>query len=286
MSTALLLGGNGLLGQALQQVLQKEGWTVLAPKHAELDLTNPELLTRRVEELAPEVIFNAVAYTRVDDAEEHPQDAMALNRGLPALLGRIVQGTAMYLVHVSTDFVFNGKSRRPYVEADPVDPLSVYGRTKLEGEQALLERHLDNCCIVRTAWLFGPERKNFVSTILHHAKKMPELRVVHDQTGSPTYTLDLAQACLELVNVRATGLCHVVNSGQASWCELAAEAVRLANYPAKVRPIPSSEWPQKAVRPAYGVLDTSHYTALTGKTMRPWIQALQDYVFTDFLPLH
>ena len=286
MKTALILGSGGLLGQALQKALCKDEWLVNAPKRDELDLSNPETVTRYVETLAPEIIFNTVAYTQVDEAEAHELEARAINRGIPALLGHIVQNSSTYLLHVSTDFVFNGKGRRPYLENDPVDPLCAYGKTKCEGEQALLELHLPNCGIARTAWLFGPGRKNFVSTILHQAQHDPELRVVHDQIGSPTYTADLAQACLELARVQASGVCHVVNSGQASWCELAAEAVRLANYPARVHPIPAEGCPQKALRPAYSVLDTHRYTALTGKTMRPWLQALQDYVFTDFLPTH
>lgn len=286
MSTALLLGGRGLLGQALTQVLQKAGWAICTPERDTVNLQCPEDVTQCVTDCAPDVIFNTVAYTQVDMAEDEPQQALAINRGLPMLLGHIVQDKPIHLVHLSTDFVFNGKGKRPYNENDATDPQSVYGKSKLEGEQALLDLNLPNCCIVRTAWLFGPGRKNFVSTILQHAKNASEMRVVFDQIGSPTYTPDLAHACLELAVLRASGLFHVVNSGQASWCELAAEAVRLANFSTQIRPIPTSEWPQKAVRPAYSVLDTARYTSLTGKTMRPWVQALQDYVFTDFLPTH
>ncbi len=282
---ALLLGGQGLLGQALTHAITKQGWILDSPKRAEFDIANPEAVAKYIENSAPDVIFNTIAYTKVDEAEENEAEARRVNHTLPLLLGRIVyQHRAMHLVQLSTDFVFNGKGSSPYVESDPVNPINIYGKTKAEGEKALLAMDLPNCTIVRTAWLFGPGRPNFVSTILQHAKQKPELLVVSDQLGSPTYTPDLAKACLNLATVRAKGLCHVVNAGQASWCELAAEAVRLANLPAKVHPIPSNEWPQKAARPTYSVLDTQLYTALTTHSMRPWMKALQDYIFTDFLP--
>ena len=282
--TALVLGGKGLLGQALVAELNAAGWQTHTLERDKQHFFDPEELTGTVRSLAPDVLFNTVAWTQVDSAEEHPDEALAVNRGLPALLGRIVKDTSTHLIHYSTDFVFKGGKASPYTTEDPTDPQTVYGRTKLAGEQALDELELPNCAIVRTAWLFGPGKKNFVSTILGLAKSKESLTVVHDQVGSPTYTPDLAKASVELACRRASGLFHVVNTGRASWCELAAEAVRLASLPCAVKAISSDQWPQLAPRPHYSVLDTESYTRSTGQTTRPWVQALRDYIFTDFLP--
>ncbi len=281
--SALVLGGRGLLGQALVRELVSSGWDVRTLERDKSAFFDPEDLTERIRAAAPEVVFNTIAWTQVDDAEDHPDEALAVNRGFPALLGHIVKGTSIHLIHYSTDFVFNGTKQSPYNVDDEPDPQSVYGRTKLAGEKALGELHLPNCAVVRTAWLFGPGRKNFVDTILNLARTRDVLTVVHDQAGSPTYTPDLARASLELAQRRASGLFHVVNSGQATWCELAAEAVRLANLPCAVTAISSDQWPQKAARPRYSVLDTSSFTRVAGRSLRPWIQALRDHVYSDCL---
>lgn len=277
---ALILGGRGLLGQALEAELTLRGYEVRKLEREDLPLHDPEVLSRHVQDEEASVIFNTVAWTQVDAAEEHPDEAMLVNRGLPDLLGRIVRDKPMHLVHFSTDFVFDGTKGASYTEDDPTGPQCVYGRTKLAGEQALLKLNLPNCTIVRTAWLFGPGKKNFVSTMLTLSETRDRLTVVHDQVGSPTYTPDLAAGAVNLAECRASGVFHVVNSGKASWCELAAEAVRLANRPTVVSAISSDEWPQAAKRPAWSVLDTAKYTAVTGKTLRPWVQALREYIFS------
>ena len=283
-SVALILGGSsGLLGQALMQAAQARGWAPVSVGRESGDVLDQDWMARQVERHAPLAIFNTIAWTQVDQAEDEPEAAMRINRGVPLMLTRLLKGKSIPLLHYSTDFVFNGRKDAPYTEDDVPDPLNIYGRTKLAGEKALLQAGLEQCCIIRTAWLFGPGRKNFVSTILDLAVKRDVVSVVHDQIGSPTYTLDLAEASFELLRCKAKGLFHVVNSGQASWCELAEAAVSAANLPRRVVPIASTDWPQKARRPAYGVLDTSLYTSLTGKTMRPWLAALRDYVFCDFL---
>lgn len=280
---ALVLGHRGLLGQALTRSLAAHGWQTHGLDRAERNPLDPDVLRPMLEETAPDAIFNTIAWTQVDDAEAHPQEALAVNRGLPALLGNIVRNSGAYLMHFSSDFVFDGRKTSPYTEDDKPAPLSVYGESKLAGEQALLEPAAPNICVVRTAWLFGPGRRNFVRVILDKARAGGALSVVDDQIGSPTYTPDLAEACVKLADRRADGLIHVVNAGQASWCELASEAVRLANIPTQVRPITSADWPQAARRPAYSVLGAERYTALAGQPMRTWAQALREYVYTEFL---
>lgn len=281
---ALVLGHRGLLGQALTRSLNSHGWRTRGLDRSDgANPLDPDALRAVLEETTPDAIFNTIAWTQVDAAEAHPQEALAVNRGLPALLGSIVRSSGLYLMHFSSDFVFDGRKGSPYTEEDKPAPLSVYGASKLAGEQALLENAAPNICVVRTAWLFGPGRRNFVRVILDKAREGQSLSVVHDQIGSPTYTPDLAEACVKLAERRQGGLIHVTNTGQASWCELASEAVRLANIPAQVRPITSADWPQAARRPPYSVLGATRYAALTGQPLRTWAQALREYVYTDFL---
>jgi len=279
---AIVLGGaSGLLGQSVSQVLREAGFDVLAASRADFDPASKDALMRAVDEYKPDFIFNTVAYTAVDKAESEPDRAAALNKALPAMLGRVCRDKGVGLVHYSTDFVFDGKKASPYLETDPVNPQSVYGKTKLAGERALSELGPDNLYILRTAWIFGPGKSNFVAKILGLAKERPTLNVVHDQRGSPTYTVDLARYTLALVEAGAPGLYHVVNSGRASWCELTAEAVAVAGVDCRVEAITTDKYPLPAKRPAYSVLDTSKFTAATGVTPRPWVQALRDYVYRD-----
>lgn len=279
---AVVLGGvTGMLGQALVNVLDKAGWEVVAQSRNDVDVTTCSALDEYLAGHAPDVVFNAIAYTAVDLAEDEKDKACELNKKLPASLGRISKKQGFKLVHYSTDFAFDGRKQTPYVETDETNPLCVYGKSKLDGEKALLATEAPGALILRTAWLFGPGRKNFVQTILNLAKDRDSLNVVHDQIGSPTYTPDLARYSLELVDAGGEGIYHMVNSGQASWCELAAEAVHLAGLSCAVRAIPSSEYPQKAHRPPYSVLSTEAFTNKTGTTPRAWVQALREYVFKD-----
>lgn len=283
---ALVLGGDtGLVGQALVEVLRESYWDVATASRDDICFDAPDTadrLAKIVYDCEPDCVFNTIAYTQVDKAEDEPEEAALINRTFPAMLGRIIKNTPSSLVHFSTDFVFDGKKSAPYATDDPTSPQSVYGKTKRGGEEALLSLDLPRCIIVRTAWLFGPGRKNFISTILSVCRDKRMLNVVHNQVGSPTYTLDLAQYTLKLVESGASGIFHIVNSGKASWCELADEAVRLAQMECTLNPVPSSEYPQKALRPAYSVLDCKELGRVTGISPRPWPQALRDYIFRDF----
>jgi len=279
---ALVLGGKtGLLGQALTTVLTDENWTVFTPGREDLNLFDPEEIASFVDQNEISHIFNTVAYTKVDQAEDERNLAYELNKKLPTLLGNIARERDIYLIHYSTDFVFDGQKNTPYTTKDKTNPLSVYGQSKLEGEKSLLDNSWNKLIIIRTAWLFGPGKSNFVAKILDLAQNRETLDVVHDQVGSPTYTLDLAKYSLKLIKNAGHGLYHLTNSGQASWCELASEAIKCAGLHCRVNPITSSEYPQKAVRPPYSVLDCSKFTEITGIKPRSWIQALRDYIFRD-----
>lgn len=281
MRSAVVLGGKtGLLGQALSLALSRQGWIVNAPGRDELNLFERPAVEEYLVRTKATVLFNTVAYTKVDQAEDEPAEASRLNRQLPLILGKAVQNTGVPLVHYSTDFVFNGKKTTPYGPGDQPAPGSVYGQTKLQGERELLALDLPNLLIIRTSWLFGPCKTNFVTRILELAATRPELSVVHDQIGSPSYTPDLAAGSLALLDKGATGIFHLANAGQASWCELATEAVRGADLACRIKPIPSSEYPQKACRPAYSVLDLGAFTAATGIAPRPWLQALREFLFS------
>lgn len=277
--TAVVLGSRGLLGRALCECLESAGWRVVPAGRTDPDLFDPDRVSAFLDENSPDMLFNAVAFTQVDKAEEEPEAAALLNEKLPLLIGRLARKNGILMVHFSTDFVFDGQKRTPYLPDDPVGPLSVYGKTKLAGERALMELGPEGVCIIRTAWLFGPGKTNFVAKILDAAKGRDSLEVVHDQVGSPTYTTDLAAHSLELVNAGGRGVFHLVNSGSASWCELAGEAIQAAGLPCTVHPIPSSAFPRKALRPSYSVLDTQACTTLTGSKPRSWLTALREYVF-------
>lgn len=284
MAKALVLGGaTGLLGQSLTRELRAHGWDVALLGRSDGKLLDMNFLETAVIDAQADVVFNAVAYTAVDEAETHTDEACELNRALPDALARTLRAAKGLLVHFSTDFIFSGSDDAPKKEEDAPHPSSVYARTKLEGEKAILATLPERSCIIRTAWLFGPGRKNFVDTILAACQKRDCIRVVFDQIGSPTYTVDLAQWSVALAEQRATGIWHAVNSGQASWCDLACEAVSLAGGPCRVAPISSSEWPQQAKRPSFSVLDNSKLAAFLGKKPRPWPQALRDHIFSQYL---
>jgi dTDP-4-dehydrorhamnose reductase len=281
---ALVLGGkNGLLGRSVAAALEAAGVDVVPVSGADVDYFDADALDDFLYEHEQEnpsdlCIVNAVAYTQVDKAEDEQEDAYRLNAALPALLGVLAEERGLRLAHFSTDFVFDGAKGAPYLPTDATNPLSIYGASKLAGEQALLSMDIPGLLILRTAWLFGPGKMNFVERILQLAAERQELSVVNDQFGSPTCTTDLAAITVALLKNGATSVLHAANSGPASWFELAAEAVKLAGIPCLVKPIPSSGYPTRAKRPPYSVLDLTETARLAGFTPRPWREALAEYV--------
>ena len=284
---ALILGGKtGFLGQALAQILTTQGWEIICPGRNDLDVFDQNAMDAYLDTHRPTHIFNTIGYTQVDTAEEDQNQAALLNKTLPVLLARQARTRDLFFIHYSTDFVFDGKKTTPYLIEDPTNPLSIYGQTKLEGEQGVMALHWEKTLIIRTAWLFGPFKTNFVDRIIELAHDRDSLGIVHDQIGSPTFTMDLACNTLELLKRQGSGIYHLANSGHASWCELAAEAIACAGVPCHVKAIASTDYPQKAVRPAYSVLDCSKFIQTTGISPRPWIQALRAYLFNQNHPCH
>ena len=277
---AIVLGGKtGLLGQPLSEALAGAGFAVLATTRTELDPFDASAVAGAIDDFEASHVFNTVAYTAVDKAEDEPEAAYRLNRDLPGLLARVCRQAGISLVHYSTDFVFDGTKDEPYREQDATAPLSVYGASKLAGERAIADSGLDRFQILRTAWLYGPGKRNFVATIIGLAQQRDVVRVVVDQYGSPTYTLDLAGWSVDLARVGVPGLFHAVGLGEANWCELAAEAVAASGLICRVVPISSEEYPQKAKRPPYAVLDTGKLARTIGRTPRPWLQTVREYVY-------
>ncbi|NIQ95712.1 MAG: dTDP-4-dehydrorhamnose reductase, partial [Desulfuromonadales bacterium] len=279
------------------------------------DITDREQVLATLSELQPAVIVNCAAYTNVDGCESEEALATRVNGDGPGYLAEAALEVGATLVHVSTDYVFDGTKRTPYTEADPPCPVSAYGRSKLAGEQAIRASGLERFFILRTSWLYGPGGKNFVETILRLAGERDELRVVADQIGCPTYTADLAEAIFALLKtvmsdeLRVTsegerqekpgspithhpsplyGLYHLSNEGQCSWHEFAEEIVRLARERGAelkvetIRPITTEEYPLPAPRPAYSVFSKEKYKTATGCDIPHWREALKRYMDNKF----
>ena len=269
----LITGGAGQLGRDLAAALGPE--SAIALPHHVLDIANPEAVEAAVGAYRPDAIVNCAAWTDVDGCEQDPARATLINAEGVRSLARAA-GDAL-LVQISTDYVFDGRSTKPYVEADPVNPVSEYGRSKLEGERAAGEAR--RWAVVRSAWLYGTGTKNFVAAILRAARTRDRLQVVDDQVGSPTSTPDLAAALVTVIDRGATGLFHGVNAGSCSRWEFARAAFELAGLdPERVEPVATSVMPRPATRPAYAPMDGPAWRAAGLPDLRHWREALADVV--------
>ncbi|BFM38862.1 dTDP-4-dehydrorhamnose reductase [Synechocystis sp. LKSZ1] len=280
MAKILLLGAAGQVGQALQSSLASLG-EVQGLTRQDLDLIDLSALRQRINQIQPTVIVNAAAYTAVDQAEAEPALAHRLNAQLPGVLAEQALALGAYLVHLSTDYVFDGRKNTPYLERDVTHPLGVYGQSKLAGERQI-EALGGDYLILRTAWVYGAAGKgNFVKTMLRLAQEQDTLKIVVDQVGSPTWTQDLAQALAILLPQRPQGIYHCTDSGVASWYDFAVAIVEeaqtlgiLAQTP-QIIPITTAEYPTLARRPAYSVLSGQKITAALNYSLPHWRQSLR-----------
>jgi dTDP-4-dehydrorhamnose reductase len=273
---ALIFGSRGQLGKDLVRLLQAEG-EILAMDLPELDICNGTQVKSAVERFSPTVVINAAAYTNVEGAEDHAEDAYRVNEIGAGVVAGAAADVGIPVVYYSTDFVFDGTKNAPYEVGDAVTPLSVYGKSKAAGESAVraaAERHF----IIRTAWLYGPGGNNFVEKMLRAASERPELRVVDDEVGSPTHTWDLAEATLALIAGQAYGTYHAVNAGACSRFEFAKTILQESGMGTPVYPCKSGDYPVKARRPACSVLSNERLESVTGYKMRPWREALRHYL--------
>jgi len=284
----LVTGANGQLGRCFVRRLRKPDARVAAFDRTALDVCDRDAVRAALDAARPDAVANTAAFTWVDRCETETETARRVNGEAPGLLAEECAARGVRLLHVSTDYVFDGEGRRPYREEDPPSPRSEYGRSKLLGEERV-RAALPDALVVRTSWLFGPGR-NFIATILGFAVERratgaaPPLRVVDDQFGSPTYADDLAGWCVRLVEGGAGGLYHLANRGVATWWEVAREALDLGGFrEIGIERVATSAFPRPAPRPAYSALDGAKAQA-AGIFRRGWREALAAYMNSDDAP--
>jgi dTDP-4-dehydrorhamnose reductase len=277
----LVTGSKGMLATAVFKSLHARGLKAVGVDLAECDITDESALGRLFKEVRPTLLINCAAHTKVDLCEEQEQLANAINGHAVGAMARLSREYGTYLVHISTDFVFDGRGTRPYQPTDPVGPLSAYGRSKLLGEQLLQQNAPPQWIIARTAWLYGLNGPSFPKTMVDCARANKPLKVVNDQVGSPTYTEDLAAAIFDLIDRQQTGIWHLTNTGQTSWFDFAKATLDAFGITFDVAPTTTAEYfkirPKSAIRPAYSVLDTDPFAKCVGRPMRPWQLALADF---------
>lgn len=272
----LIFGVRGQLGKDVAAVFGAEGPTI-GWDLPETDITDGAAVRNAVQEFRPNLVINAAAYTDVERAEQDREAAFRVNETSALYVAEAAAMLDAVVVYFSTDFVFDGAQTTPYEPDDPVHPHGVYAESKAAGEAATRAANRSHF-IVRTAWLYGPGGNNFVEKILRAAMSRPTLRVVHDEVGSPTHTLDLAEAVRALVKTSAYGVYHAVNEGACSRFEFARSILQLAERAVAVEPCSSSEFPTHAPRPKYSVLSNARLASVAGHTMRPWAEALRHYM--------
>jgi dTDP-4-dehydrorhamnose reductase len=273
----LILGGTGMLGRAVVGEARAARYPALALSHRQADVTDPAALAYWVDAFRPELVVNCAALTKVDLCEERREEALAVNGEGVANVVAAAKRAGARLIHLSSDYVFDGEAKSPYDEDAPTRPLSVYGESKLAGERHA--RAYERALVVRASWLFGPGGPNFAATIVRIiAGGQRVLRVVGDQVGCPTYTRFLARALWDLARAGTTGLVHYRNREPVSWHGFAAEIARLRDPSVEVVPITTAEYPLPARRPAYSVLGVGRVERLLGRQVEPWGWGLAEYL--------
>lgn len=282
MKKVLLIGAKGQVGQELQVTLPQLG-EVISIGREELDLTNSEKIGQLIREIHPDYLVNAAAYTAVDKAETEPDLAYSINATAPKIMAEAAEKIKAKFLHISTDYVFDGRKNTPYLETDLTNPLGVYGQSKLRGEEEIKTVN-SQAIILRTAWVYGSYGKsNFVKTMLRLGKEREELKVVVDQVGSPTWAKDIATAITQLlINAdNPPGIYNFTNSGVASWFDLTKaifEEAKISGIPLKIQrviPITTAEYPTPAVRPAYSVLSGQKISQQLGYIPPYWRDSLK-----------
>lgn len=275
----LITGAKGMMGSDLMKVLsQKKEYNLIGATRNDFDITDYSQTLQFLMDKRPDIVVHAAAYTKVDDCESNKETAYKVNEAGTKSVASGCKDINAKLISISTDYIFNGRKNTPYLENDMPAPLSVYGDSKLKGE-LVVQDILRDFIIVRTSWLFGRNGNNFISAILKQAEKTKTIKVVNDQTGSPTYTIDLSHAIEKLISCNAKGIFNITNSGECSWYQFAKKILELAGIKGvDVVPITSEELKRPARRPAYSILDCSKFKNTTNYNMRHWEEALKDYL--------
>ncbi|MDI7261753.1 MAG: dTDP-4-dehydrorhamnose reductase [Thermodesulfobacteriota bacterium] len=280
MSRILVIGAKGMLGRDLTEELRFSfpdeevlGWDI-----DEIDIREEDSALTKIERAHPAIVINAAGYTDVDGCEANEREAFAVNAEGTRHVAMGARRCGARAIYLSTDYVFDGGKQEPYVEEDPPRPLSIYGHSKRKGEQYIQELGGDGL-IVRTQWLYGRYGNNFVTAILRQAGEKKALSIVDDQIGSPTYTVDLSRAITILIRRKARGIFHVANSESCSWHTFGQAILKCSGLEeVKVTPISTRESNRKALRPSFSVLNTRRFREETGMTLRPWSEALKDFL--------
>lgn len=270
MTKVLVTGANGMLGQDLCPILEKNGYEVVKTDIHNLDITNSRMVEDVFSKEKPDIVVHCAAYTNVDKAEEDLETARLINAKGTENIAKVCKKINAVMVYISTDYVFNGEIKNePYKPTDTPKPLNNYGLTKFEGEEAV-RKHLEKYYICRTSWLYGHQGKNFVETMITLADR-PEIKVVDDQIGCPTWTVELANAIVQIIKSQNYGIYHTCGTGAVTWYGFAKEIFNLAKLKVNLKPCSTSEYPRPAKRPAYSVMEN-------GGICRDWRIALQDYL--------
>lgn len=272
----LITGSNGMLGHDLIDALGDSHELVLTTSKT-LDITDRDSVCDFILSSKPDIVINSAAYTDVDGCESNPDLAYSVNGEGVKNLALACRKADCPLVHISTDYVFNGVNDRPWVENDEIGPISVYGKSKLKGEEYIQEI-LDKYFIVRTAWLYGINGRNFPKTMLELAENHPQITVVYDEVGTPTYTPDLAYGISQLIESEKYGIYHLTNSGSCSWCEFARYIFKIADVDVEVVPVTASEFARPAPRPSYSVLENRNWIENGFEPLRDYKEAIKEYI--------
>jgi dTDP-4-dehydrorhamnose reductase len=281
MIKALVTGGNGQLAQCLKEIVKyHDELDITFQDLPDLDITNKQKLESYFSNNELDYCINCAAYTAVDLAEEQSELAYAVNAKGPKYLAEVCQKHQVTLIHISTDFVFDGKKQTPYIETDAPNPLSVYGASKLQGERSIQET-TEAYFIVRTSWLYSEYGKNFIKTMLSLSETLNEISVVSDQFGSPTYAGDLAEVLIKIILSSSTnyGVYHYSNSGAISWFDFASEIFKQFGKKIEVKPIKTKDYPTAAKRPKYSVLDTTKIENNFDCTIKDWQVSLNKVIY-------
>ncbi|MCX5872585.1 MAG: dTDP-4-dehydrorhamnose reductase [Deltaproteobacteria bacterium] len=275
----LVTGASGMLGRDLCRALTQAGIHIIEMDVEEIDISSLSSVLEVFNTVKPKVVINVAAITDVDGCESTEDLAFSVNAVGPENLAKAAADSGSFLVHISTDYVFDGTKTEPYQEDDPTNPIGVYGKSKLEGEIRLQKTLPKNHCIIRTQWLYGAHGKNFVDTIIRAGAGSKTLRIVNDQRGAPTYTVDLSEAIIKLCQLKATGVFNVTNCGSTTWSDFAAKILKLSGLnEVQIQEISTQELGRPAPRPLYSVLDNSKFERLMGTRLRRWEDALDEYL--------
>lgn len=278
MKKILLTGSNGQLGQSILKVNNSHGeYDIFATDIDTLDITNKEQINTIFDDIKPDIVINTAAYTNVDGAEREQELATKINGLAPGLLAQACKANNALMVHLSTDYVFDGKSKHPYVETDRINPINAYGTSKLKGEQSIAKSGT-TALIVRTSWLFSEYANNFIKTMLRLARQNKPLKVIDDQYGCPTYAGDLAEAILFLCgNTYSHGVTifHITNSGYTTWHNLASQAFEYDGVDVDLTPVTTQEYGSSTNRPLRSILSNERLNSLTGYIMPHWKEGLK-----------